>query len=107
MAITLNLYYTGCGDNALRFVNEMISSGIVAKIKAERGNLRYDYFVKMDDPQTVLLVDIWQSQEAIDLHHASPMMAEIARLRDKYGLHMRVERFEPCDMGDDNKYVRK
>lgn len=107
MAITLNLYYTGCGDNALGFVNEMISSGIVAKIKAEPGNLRYDYFVKMDDPQTVLLVDSWQSQEAIDLHHASPMMAEIARLRDKYDLHMRVERFEPCDIGDDNKYVRK
>lgn len=44
MAITLNLYYTGKGDNAMRFVNEMIDSGIVDKIKAESGNIKYDYF---------------------------------------------------------------
>ena len=26
-------------------------------------------------------------------HHASPMMAKIIGLREKYGLHMKVERY--------------
>ena len=47
----------------------------------------------MDDPETVLLIDRWESEGALDEHHKSPMMKEIAELRDKYKLHMRVEQF--------------
>ena len=45
MSITVNIYYTGTGDSALKFVREMVDSGTVAKIRAVPGNLRYDYFV--------------------------------------------------------------
>ena len=40
-----------------------------------------------------MLIDSWSDQEAIDVHHASPMMKQLAELRDKYDLHMTVERF--------------
>ena len=75
MAITVNLYYTGKNGNARRFAEEMVSSGTVAAIRAEEGNLRYEYFFPMDDPETVLLIDSWRDQASIDVHHASPMMA--------------------------------
>lgn len=47
----------------------------------------------MDDKETVLLIDRWKSQEALDIHHKSPKMKEIADLREKYHLHMKVEQF--------------
>jgi len=93
MIITVNLYYTGTNGSAKKFAQEMESSGTADKIRAEKGNLRYEYFFPMNDPETVLLIDSWESQEAIDIHHASPMMQTIASLREKYDLHMRVERF--------------
>lgn len=93
MAITVNLYYTGKNGAALQFAREMVASGTVAQIKAEPGNLKYDYFTPLNDPETVLLIDSWDSQGAIDQHHASPMMATIVKLREKYDLHMRVERY--------------
>ena len=99
MAITVNLYYTGTNGNARRFAEEMVSSGVVARIRAEAGNLRYEYFFPMDDPETVLLIDSWADQQAIDAHHASPMMAELAALRDKYDLHMKVERYRSDEAG--------
>ena len=105
--ITVNIYYTGKDGNARRFAEEMISSGTVDKIRAEAGNLRYEYFFPIDDPQTVLLIDSWRDQEAIDAHHASPMMDSIANLRDKYDLHMKVERFVSDDIGTDEEYIRK
>ena len=92
MAITLNLRYTGKDGNALRFAEEMTAGGTVAAIRAETGNLRYEYYQPLDDPETILLIDSWMNQEAIDVHHASPMMATIAALRKKYDLHMTVER---------------
>ncbi|MCQ2085257.1 MAG: antibiotic biosynthesis monooxygenase [archaeon] len=93
MTITINIYYTGENGSARRFAEEMVEGGIVGRIRAEKGNLRYEYFLPMDDPETVLLIDSWENQEAIDAHHASPMMGEILALREKYDLRMKVERY--------------
>ncbi len=93
MSITVNIYYTGENGNARKFAEEMVSAGVAAKIRAEEGNLKYEYFFPMEDPETVLLIDSWENQAAIDAHHASPMMGEIAALRDKYDLHMKAERY--------------
>ena len=91
--ITVNLYYTGTNGSARKFAEEMESSGTAGKIRAEEGNVRYEYFFPMNDPETVLLIDAWEDQEAIDVHHASPMMKTIMELREKYDLHMSVERY--------------
>lgn len=93
MKIIVNIYYTGEGDNARKFAEEMVQSGTAEKVRQEKGNLRYEYFFPMDDPNTVLLIDEWENEEAIDLHHKSEMMETIAQLRKKYKLKMRVERF--------------
>lgn len=105
MAITVNLRYTGKNGAAQAFAREMISSGTVEKIRSEKGNLRYEYYLPFDEAadgedntETILLIDSWENQEAIDLHHASPMMKTIADLREKYDLHMTIERF----VSDDN-----
>ena len=109
MSLVVNIYYTGENGAARKFADEMVLSGTVDKIRAEEGNIRYEYFYPRDDEETVLLIDAWEGQEAVDRHHASPMMADIARLRDKYDLHMRVERFVSDDsMPDsDNEFIRQ
>ena len=108
MAITVNLRYTGKNGNARKFAEEMTSSGTVAAIRAEAGNLRYEYYVSLDDPETVLLIDSWVDQAAIDAHHASPMMATIAALREKYDLHMTVERYVSAETPEtENRFIRK
>ena len=82
MAITINIYYEGKNGNAVKFAKEMISSGTV---------------------------DGWQDQNALDIHHASPIMARIAALREKYDLHMRVERYVSDDDApqSDAVFIRK
>ena len=107
--IIVNLYYTGTNGNARKFAEEMESSGTADKIRSEAGNIRYEYFFRMNDPETVLLVDAWESQEAIDIHHASPMMKTIAALREKYDLHMKVERYlsdSDYEAEKDSKFIR-
>ena len=99
MAITVNIYYSGENGSARRFAQEMVSSGVVRDIRAEEGNIRYEYFFPMDDQETVLLIDSWRDQHSIDMHHASPMMARIMALREKYGLRMRAERYVSDEAG--------
>lgn len=110
MAITINIYYIGQNGNAKKFVEEMCASGIVQAIRAEEGNLRYEYFVPLEDEETILLIDSWDNQTALDIHHSSPMMAEIIRLREKYNLHMKVERYVTDDqeISDyDKSFIKK
>ena len=108
MEITVNLKYTGKDGNARKFAEEMMATGIVETIRAEKGNLRYEYYLSLEDPQTVLLIDCWESQEAIDAHHASAMMETIAKLREKYDLHMQVERFIRADTpASEDRFIRK
>ena len=55
--ITVNLYYKGQNGSARAFADEMEKSGIADAIRAEEGNLRYQYFAPLDDPETILLID--------------------------------------------------
>ena len=93
MSLTVNIYYTGKNGSARKFAEEMVSSGLVERIRAEEGNEKYAYFFPAEDPETVLLIDRWRDQAALDVHHKTPMMEQIAALRTKYQLKMRVERF--------------
>lgn len=94
MSLTINIYYTGENGNAKKFAEEMVKTGVVDRVRAEKGNKKYEYFFPMDDPETVLLIDRWENREDLDEHHKSPMMKEIASLRDKYHLHMKVEQYK-------------
>ncbi len=110
MSIVVHIYYSGENGAARQFAAEMQADGIVEKIRAERGNEQYAYFLPADDPETVLLIDRWKDQAAIDAHHASAMMETIGQLREKYDLHMRVERFVSDEAGvpeSDQKFIKK
>ena len=100
MSIIVNIYYTGQNGSAREFAAEMAASGIVDDVRREEGNEKYEYFFPMDDPETVLLIDRWRDQAAIDRHHKSEMMGKIAALRQKYKLRLRVERYLPEDAAE-------
>ena len=107
MSITINIYYRSDEPcSAVEFAEEMERRGIADRIRAERGNLRYEYFTPLHDKNTILLIDCWEHQAALDAHHASSMMAEIAALREAYDLHMRVERLFSEEDEPDSKYIR-
>lgn len=109
MSITVNIYYSGENGNARKFAEEMENSGTAELIRNEEGNIRYEYFFPLNDTETVLLIDSWKNQKAIDKHHSSTMMKAIIQLREKYNLHMKVERFISDENGipdSDTKFIR-
>ena len=60
----------------------------------------------MKDDGSVLLIDSWRDQAALDAHHASDAMRRLSELRNRYDLHMRTERY--ARIGDaDGEFVRK
>lgn len=109
LMLTINIRYTGKNGSAREFALEMERSGTADAIRREEGNLRYEYYLPLrNDPETVLLIDSWRDADALDAHHASPMMAKITALREKYDLHMSVERFVSAEENlSDERFIRK
>ena len=105
--LTVLIRYKGNNGSAKRFVEEMISSGVVNRIRQEEGNLSYEYFFPLDGKEAVLLVDSWANQEALDKHHKLPIMEKIKELREKYDLHMEVTKYQSIIDNKDEKYIRK
>ena len=107
MAFTINIYYTGSNSSAKQFAEEMINTGIVAEIRSKKGNLKYEYFESIDNKETILLIDSWENQEALDEHHKSETMNKIIELRNKYNLHLKVERYTLEENNEnDKKYIK-
>lgn len=109
MSICVIVYYTGKDGSARKFVEEMENSGKAKLVCAEQGCLKYEYCFSFSDPETVVLIEDWQDQATLDLHHAAPIMGQISELRKKYDLHMKVDRFLPDEAGvpdSDRQFIR-
>ena len=105
--ITIIIRYKGVHGSARNFARKMMTSGIVNEIRAEEGNLRYEYLYPVEDEEAIVLIDSWKDQEALDLHHRSPLMGRIASLREQYDLHMELQKYAPILNDGDEKYIRQ
>ena len=105
--ITAILTYKGTKENLNSFVQEMISTSTIEQIRKEEGNIRYEYFYPINDNNRLILIDSWKDQNSLDIHHKSKMMETISKLREKYDLHMEVEKYISLDDTSDEKYIRK
>ena len=104
--ITMRIYYRGTQGAAGSVVTQMEAEVIAGDIRREPGCVRYEYFQPLDEPGTILLLDTWKDQEALDAHHASPMMKRLAELRVRFDLKMTAEKYVSVDLGEDSKYIK-
>ena len=94
MVYTTHTYYSGKNGGARKFAEEMISGGIANAIRKQSGSLRYEFFLPIDDSETVLLIDSWDDQAlSDDGHNSSETVARIVELREKYDLKTTFERY--------------
>jgi quinol monooxygenase YgiN len=67
-----------CRDRVL----ERLAPAVEAT-RAEPGNRAFDVFAARDDADRLVLLERWESREALDLHLAQPYMREVlAMLQD-------------------------
>lgn len=78
--------------SAEAFLNELSGMGIPEIVRAERGCLRYDYFLPADgSTDCVFLVEEWESAELQTLHLEQPHMKRLADIKPRYVRETAVE----------------
>lgn len=66
------------------FHQTILREGLQEASRRETGNLAYDYFLSVDHPDELLLVEKWKDQESLDLHRTLPHFLRLKELKDEY-----------------------
>ncbi|MBR6633852.1 MAG: antibiotic biosynthesis monooxygenase [Clostridia bacterium] len=71
----------GCRE---KFVEELNASGVSDAIRAEDGCIKYDFYYSENNPNEILLVEIWETQKHQQVHLTQPHMDTLRAIKEKY-----------------------
>lgn len=66
------------------FLDYVLSSGTLEKIKNEDGCILYNYYFDALDKDTILLIEEWKNEECQKRHLSSPHMKELLEKKKEY-----------------------
>ena len=84
--ILLRVSYHARPGERDKFVQALLDEGIPAATRQEPGNVAYDFSCPIDEPDTVYLVEQWESMEALGVHSKQPMFQRLGALRAELGV---------------------
>lgn len=93
MIIVRVKYRTREGDREA-FLRRLFDEGLPQACRAEDGNICYDYFLSYEDPNEILLLEMWKDQSALAAHGKQPHFERIGRLRAESGVKSVVESYD-------------
>lgn len=90
--LLLIVTYTAQPGMRAQFVSEVTASGILDTIRSEDGCLGYTYYDDAEDPDRIILIEQWQSQEQQQVHMTQPHMARLMEIKNKYVVDTQVRK---------------
>lgn len=81
---TLNVIYhvkPGMTDD---FIEALYAENIGGISKSEDGCEGYDYFVSLEDEDTVLLIEHWRDDAALEAHSKAPHFAVMQAIKEQF-----------------------
>ena len=91
--LVLLVTYKTKPDMRENFVSEVSVSGILEQIRGEDGFVSYDYYYDAADPDRLLLVEEWASEERQKHHLQTDHMRRLQEIKEKYVLETAVRKF--------------
>lgn len=76
------------------FYRTLMESGIADASRAEEGNEKYEYYYSPDNENELLLLEVWKSAEAVELHQQSAHFKQLGELKKEYVTETAFMRYE-------------
>ncbi len=92
--IILNVTYKCKEGKREAFLEAIQKEGIDAASRKEDGNIKYDYYLPVNDINEVLLVEKWENADVISEHAKMPHFLRLGELKGEYIEETIIERFE-------------
>ena len=82
--LTLNVTYHCKPGQREAFYQALCDLGVRDASRQEEGCLRYDYFFAAEDPDVLLLVELWADTDTHQAHCATELFAKLQALKPQF-----------------------
>lgn len=76
------------------FLERIKKEGIDLACRADRGNIKYDYYIPADGSEELLLVEKWEDRKTLDEHVKQPHITRLRSFKPEYVLDTVIDEFE-------------
>ena len=91
--IVLNVTYHCFQGMREKFLEAIMAEGLDAACRAEKGNIKYDYYMSAERDDEMLLVEKWCDAEALAEHGKMPHFARIGEIKGDFVENTVVEKY--------------
>lgn len=75
------------------FYEAIIREGIDEASRKDPGNIQYDYYMYTEDDNEMVLLEAWESEEALSNHAKQPHLEVVRELGKQYCDNVTVEKY--------------
>ena len=76
-----NVFYKMAPGTRDGFLKDLLDNKIAEQSKSVKGCIQYQYMVPVDDPDLLVLMEKWESEDARQVHMAAPHFKKIQELK--------------------------
>lgn len=91
--ILLHVTYHLLKENAGEYAQVLEQSGLPAVFRGEQGNIRYDYFLSAARPDQLLLIEEWESEEALHRHMQTEHFRQLTGYKEAFVKETEIQKF--------------
>nr|WP_302648125.1 putative quinol monooxygenase [uncultured Dysosmobacter sp.] len=92
--LALNVTYHCKPGKREEFYKAICDLGVRANTNSEKGNLKYDYYFDLQDPNVLLLVETWETPEDQQIHCGTETFAKLQALKTEFCDTVTIDKFD-------------
>ena len=97
MKLFVEVHYQVKPRKREEFYRKIQEQGIDTDSRAEAGNIKYDYYYAIDDPDSICLIEAWTDGEAQIAHGSTAHYAKLTALKNEYVVKAEVLKYNIAD----------
>lgn len=91
--LTVIVTYKTLPGKARAFFEAVTSSGVAAGVRQEPGNRGYQFYLPLEQNDTLVLIEQWESKAAADAHAFTDNVVKMGQLKPEYVVESSVVRY--------------
>lgn len=76
------------------FYKILWDEGLVEGSRADKGNLKYDFYISVDNPRHMMLIEHWETIEDLQAHSETELFQKFRPLCKANGVKSRLSMYE-------------
>lgn len=91
--LTVIVKYTMKPGMAKAYYDRVVAEGVAAGVRQEEGNRQYNFYMPLDEPDALYLIEKWDNKACADAHAGTDNVKKLASFKSDYVLETEVVRY--------------